>query len=217
MRGRIASAVIVACAAAAVLWLIYKHQTESASGVLPHGHGIKCLKADGSTPCGDPDIASLNLSLAGLKQLGQAAKTVASDTKSLVSDTQGAVSDAKQVGSDGQQVASDVKQVGTDVKNGDLKQAVSDAKQTGSDTKSAVSDTKTAAADPQQVGSDAKQTVKDLQGIASLSLKSPDGAMNCAQNDGSACNDNQTKALQTHAAQMTPSITVKREVDQASN
>jgi hypothetical protein len=59
--------------------------------------------------------------------------------------------------------------------------------------------------------------LNDLKGIGALALKSPDGAMNCAQNDGSACNDNQTKALQVHAAQKTPPITVKREADPQSN
>jgi hypothetical protein len=214
---RMASTVIVVCALVAVLWFIYQRHTESASGALPRGHGIKCLKSDRLTPCGNLEIASLNLSLAGLKQLGQAAKTAVNDTKGLVSDTQGAVSDAKQVGADGQQVASDVKQVRTDVQNKDLKQAVSDAKQTGSDAKSAEGDVKTAVGDPQQVAGDAQQVFKDLQGIGSVSLKSPDGAMNCTQNDGSACNDSQTKSLQAHAAQMAPAITVKREADQASN
>jgi hypothetical protein len=216
MRAKFAWAAIVVIAVLAAV-LVYRHRSENATGVLPPGHGIKCLKADGSTPCGNPEIDSLNLSLSSLKQFGQAAKTVVSDSKTVVTDTQGAVSDTKQVGADGQQVVSDVKQVGTDVKNNDMKQAVSDAKQTGSDAKSAEGDVKTAAGDPQQVGSDAKQVVKDLQGIQNVSLKAPDGAMNCAQTDGSACNDTQTKALQTQAAQMTPAINVQREVDQPSN
>jgi hypothetical protein len=216
MRAKSTSAVIAVCAVVAVL-LVYRHNHASAAGALPPGHGITCLKSDGSTPCGNPDIDSLNLSLANLKQLGQSAKTVVTDSKTVVSDTQGAVSDTKQVGADGQQVVSDVKQVGTDVKNKDMNQAVSDAQQTGSDAKTAEGDVKTAVGDPQQVGSDAQQVLTDLKAIKNVSLKSPDGAMNCAQNDGSACNDNQTKALQTHAAQMTPSITVKRQVDQASN
>jgi hypothetical protein len=216
MRAKFIWTALVVFALVAVL-LVYRHRSAGAAGVLPPGHGIRCLKADESTPCGNPEIDSLNLNLSNLKQFGQAAKTAVTDSKTVVSDTQGAVSDTKQVGADGQQVVSDVKQVGSDVKNNDLKQAVSDAKQTGSDAKTAGGDVKTAVGDPQQVGGDAQQVVKDLQGIKNVSLKSPDGAMNCAQNDGSACNDNQTKALQTQAAQMTPAITVKREVDQPGN
>jgi hypothetical protein len=216
MRAKSTSAVIVVCAAAAVLLLVYTHKHGRAAAGAP-GHQIWCLKADGFTPCGDPEIDSLNSAIAGIKQFGQAAKTVATDTKTAVTDTQGAVGDVQQVGSDGQQLGSDAKQLATDAKNKDLKQGVSDAQQAGSDAKGAVGDVKTVAGDPQQVGSDAQQVLKDLKGIGSLSLNAPDGSMNCAQTDGSACSDNQTKALQTHAAQMTPSITVKREVDQASN
>jgi hypothetical protein len=216
MREILRPAIIVACAAIAGL-LVYQHMKASVAGALPSGHGITCLKADGATPCGNPEIDSLNLNLASLKQLGQTAKTVVTDSKTAVTDTKGAVSDVQQVGSDGKQLGSDAKQLGTDAKNKDLKQGVADAKQAGSDGKSAVGDVKTAVGDPQQVVSDSQQVIKDLKGIKNVSLKAPDGSMNCSQTDGSACNDNQTKALQTHAAQMAPSITVKREADQASN
>jgi hypothetical protein len=216
MRAKSISAVIAICAAVAVL-VVYHYKNASAAGTLPPGHGITCLKSDGSTPCGNPEIDSLNLNLSNLKQLGQTAKTVVTDSKTVVSDSKSAVSDVQQVGSDGKQLGSDAKQLGTDAKNKDLKQGVTDAKQTGSDAKTAEGDVKTVAGDPQQVGSDAQQVIKDLKGIKNVSLKAPDGSMNCAQTDGSACSDNQTKALQTHAAQMNPSINVKREVDQASN
>jgi hypothetical protein len=104
------------------------------------------------------------------------------------------------------------------------KQTVSDVKQAVSDVKGAVGDAQQTKSDAQQAGQDVKQnlldvkkTFKDLAGIKTLALKALDGSMNCAQNDGSACNDDQTKALQSKAAQKTPPLTVTREVDQASN
>lgn len=104
------------------------------------------------------------------------------------------------------------------------KQTVADAKQAVSDVKSAVGDAQQTKSDAQQAGQDVKQnlqdvkkTFKDLAGIKSLALKALDGSMNCTQNDGSACNDTQTKALQAKAAQKSPPLTVQREVDQASN
>jgi hypothetical protein len=216
MRAIFRPAIIVVCVAVAVL-LVYRHKNVSDAVTLPPGHGITCLKADGATPCGNPEIDSLNMNLASLKKLGQTAKTVVTDSKTAVTDTKGDVSDVQQVGSDGKQLGSDAKQLGTDAKNKDLKQGVADSKQAGSDGKSAEGDVKTVAGDPQQVVSDSQQVIKDLKGIKSVSLKAPNGSLNCSQTDGSACNDNQTKALQTHAAQMAPSITVKREADQASN
>ncbi len=79
------------------------------------------------------------------------------------------MSDAKQTASDGQQIG--------------------DAQQTKSDAQSAVQDV-------QQNAQDVAQTAKDLKGIGSLALKALDGTMDCTQNNGSACNDTQTKALQ---------------------
>jgi hypothetical protein len=123
-------------------------------------------------------------------------------------------------------VGSDAQQVGSDIKKplANPKQTVSDVKAAVSDVKSAVSNAQQTKSDAQQAGQDVKQgaqdvkkTFKDLIGIKSLALNALDGSMNCAQNDGSACNDNQTKALQAKAAQKTPPLTVSREVDQASN
>jgi len=217
MRVKTAFALLAIFAAAAVLLAVSSRKNAIVAGELPPGHGIKCLKADGQTPCGDAELASLKSDIAGLKKLVHVGKTVTSDTKTAVSDTKSSVGDAQQGGDDGKQVGSDAKQVGADVKNKDLKQGVKDAKQAGGDAKTAKDDVKTAVGDPKQVVGDVQQVIQDLTGIGSISLKSPDGQMNCAQNDGSACNDSQTKALKTHAAQKKPSITVQREADQASN
>jgi methyl-accepting chemotaxis protein len=178
---------------------------------MPPGHGIKCLKSDGS-PCGTPEVNDL-------------AQDVA-DTENTVGDSKSAVGDAQQNGSDAKQAASDAKQLSADAKNplAHPKQTVADAKQAVSDVKSAVGDAQQTKSDAQQAGQDVKQnlqdvkkTFKDLAGIKSLALKALDGSMNCSQNDGSACNDTQTKALQAKAAQKTPPLTVQREVDQAGN
>ena len=182
-----------------------------ANGQLPPGHGIKCLKADG-TPCGNPEISDLNKDI--------------TDFKATFADTKSTAGDAKQNVSDAQQVGSDAKQLGADAKQpvSNAKQGVSDAKQTTSDVKSSYSDAQQTKSDTQQTSqdvqqnlADVKQTVKDLFGIKSVALKSPDGSMNCTQNDETACNDSQTKALKTHAAQKTPPINVQREADQPSN
>jgi len=217
MRVKIPLAIVAVSAAAAVLLAVNSRNNAVATSELPPGHGIKCLKADGQTPCGDAELASLKSDIASFKKLVQVGKTVTSDTKTAVSDTKSAVGDAQQVGADGQQLGSDGKKIESDAKNKDLKQGVKDAKQAGGDAKTAVGDAKTAAGDPKQVVGDGQQVIKDLTGIGSISLKSPDGSMSCAQNDGSACNDKQTKALQSRAAQKQPPITVKREADQASN
>jgi methyl-accepting chemotaxis protein len=177
----------------------------------PAGHGIKCLKADGS-PCGNPEVSDLNKDIADFK-------ATFGDAKSTVGDAQQNVADAKQVGGDAKQVGSDAKQPITNAAQG-----YGDAKQTVSDTKSAYGDAQQTKSDTQQTGQDVKQnlqdvkqTLKDLVGIKSLALKAPDGSVNCAQNDDSACSDSQTKALQKHAAQKTPPITVQREADQPTS
>ena len=181
------------------------------AGQMPPGHGISCQKSDGS-PCGDPEISNL-------KQTVTDAKSTVSDSQSTVSDAQQNVSDVKQVGGDAQQVGSD------------MKQPLANPKQTVSDVKQAVSDVKSAVGDVQQTKSDAQQTVQDvpqnvqdvkktlkgLAGIKSIALKALDGSMDCAQNDGSACTDIQTKALQNAAAQKNPPLTITREVDQQNN
>jgi hypothetical protein len=178
---------------------------------MPPGHGIKCLKADG-TPCGNPEVNDLNQDITD-------AKSTVSDSKSTVGDAQQNVSDAKQVSGDAQQLGQDAKKP-----LANPKQTVADGKQAASDVKSAYGDAQQSISDAQQAGQDVKQnlqdvkkTVKDLIGIKSLALKAPDGAMNCAQNDGSACTDSQTKAVQTDAAQKQPPIIVQREVDQPTN
>lgn len=179
------------------------------AGQMPPGHGVKCLKADGKTPCGNSEISDLNNDIKDLK-------ATVGDAKSTVSDAQQNVSDAQQVGGDAKQAGSDAKHPAAN-----SKQDVSDAKQAGSDAKSAYGDAQQTKSDAQQTVQDvqqnvqdAAQTVKDLKGIGSLALKALDGTMNCAQNDGSACSDSQTKALQIHAAQKNPPIQVKREVDE---
>jgi hypothetical protein len=172
----------------------------------PPGHAIKCAKADGKSPCTAAEVAALNKDIA--------------DAKQTYGDTTGAVSDTKQTVPDAEQVGSDAKQLGTDAAH-----PVANAKQIPKDVKGAVSDTKQAYSDPgtvksdvQQVGQDAKQDVQDvgksLKGIKALFLKSPDGSLACKQEDESACNDDQTKALKTQAASKTPPVTVTREVDQ---
>jgi methyl-accepting chemotaxis protein len=178
------------------------------AGQMPPGHGIKCLKADG-TPCGSSEVNDLNQDVTD-------AKTTVSDSQSTVSDTQQNVSDAKQVGSDAQQLGSDARQP-----LANPKQDASDAKQAVSDVKSAVGDAQQTKSDAQQAAQDVKQNLQDvkktLAGIKSLSLKALDGSMNCAQNDGSACSDTQTKALKNVAGQKAPPLTINREVDQPSN
>ena len=202
MRSKIGWAIVVVCVAAAV-YLAVKNRRAIAAGDMPFGHGITCLKADGQTPCGDDEISNLNNDILGLKKVVAMGKTVASDTKTAVGDAKGVVGDAAQG-------VSDAKQLGSDAKSKNLAQGVSDAK-------TAAGDAKTAEGDAQGATGDGQQVVTDMKGIGSLKLKSPNGAVNCAQDNGSACSDAQTKALQTHAAQKTPPITVKRDVDQASN
>jgi methyl-accepting chemotaxis protein len=196
---------------AASIQTLAQSNANAPSGQMPPGHGIKCLKADG-TPCGNPEVSDLNQTVTD-------AKTTVADSQSTVSDAQQNVSDTQQVGSDAQQVGSDMKQP-----LANPKQTVSDAKQAVSDVKSAVGDVQQTKSDAQQAAQDVKQnledvkkTLKNLAGIKSLSLKALDGSMNCAQNDGSACTDIQTRALKTQAAQKTPPLTVTREVDQPAN
>lgn len=195
--------------AAAMLLAAQAGNPAPTAGQMPPGHGIKCLKADEKTPCGSSEISDLSNDIKDLK-------ATFGDAKSTVSDAQQNVSDAKQV-------AGDAKQIGSDARHpaANSKQDVSDAKQAGSDAKSAYddaqqtkSDTQQTVQDVQQNVQDAAQTVKGLKGIGSLALKALDGTMSCAQNDGSACTDSQTKALQVHAAQKNPPVNVKREVDQ---
>ena len=191
---------------AAALPLAAQNTAASSAPAMPPGHAIKCAKADGKTPCTNDEVAALNKDIA--------------DAKQTYGDTTGAVSNVKQTPSDAEQVGSDAKQLGTDAAH-----PVANAKQIPKDVKGAVSDTKQAYSDPgtvksdvQQVAQDAKQDVQDvgksLKGIKALFLKSPDGSLACKQQDESACNDDQTKALKVHAASKTPPVTVTREVDQ---
>jgi hypothetical protein len=213
MRTKMVSAVVAVCAAGAVLLVVNSYRNARAAGDMPTGHGIRCLKADGQTPCGDPEVSDLNDDLAGIKKLINNAKSVVSDSKSATGDAQQAGSDGKQLQSDGQQLGSDAKQLGSDAKNKDLKSGVNDAKQAAGDAKSAAGDAKTAEGDAKQVVGDAQQVIQDLKGIGSLSLVSSNGAMNCTQNNGTFCTDDQTKALQLHAAQKAPPLTIRRQVD----
>jgi len=94
---------------------------------------------------------------------------------------------------------------------------VNDAKQAAGDAKTAAGDAKTAAGDAKQVLGDAKGVIQDLKGIGSLSLVSSNGALSCMQDNGAACTDDQTKALQTHAALKSPPLTIRRQVDGTPN
>lgn len=216
MRSKIGWA-IVAAGVAAALYMAAKYKQAITAGDMPPGHGIKCLKADGLTPCGDAEISNLNNDILGIKKVVAIGKTVTGDTKTAVGDAKGVVDDAEQGVSDAKQLGSDAKQLGSDAKSKNLAQGVSDAKAAAGDAKTAKGDTQTAVGDAQSTVGDGQQVVSDLKGIGSFKLKSSDGAVNCTQENGSACSDAQTKALQTHAAQKTPPITVKRDVDQASN
>jgi hypothetical protein len=186
-------------------------QNASQPSQAPPGHGIKCLKADG-TPCANPEVSDLNNDIADLKQ-------TFSDAKSTVGDTQQSVGDVQQAASDTKQTATDAKHPIANAKQGisDGKQTVGDGKQVTGDVQQTKSDAQSTVQDVQQNAQDLAQTAKDLKGIASLALKKLDGTMSCTQTNGSVCTDNQTKALQTHAAQKKPPITVQREADQASN
>jgi chromosome segregation ATPase len=189
-------------------------QNQAQSAQAPQGHAIKCLQADGKTPCVAPQVSDLNQDIADFKQ-------TFSDAKSTVGDTQQTVGDVQQNGSDVKQTASDAKHpianAGQAV--GDTKQTYSDAQQTYGDAQQTKSDAQSTVQDVQQNAQDLAQTAKDLKGIGSLTLRALDGTMSCTQENGAACTDNQTKALQTHAAQKKPPLTVVRQVDQtkASN
>jgi methyl-accepting chemotaxis protein len=212
--------------AAPAMQLAAQSNANSQPAQAPPGHGIKCLKADGKTPCGNPEVSDLNKDIADFK-------ATFGDAKAAVGDTQQTVGDVKQTGSDAKQAGADTKQAAADAKHpvANAKQEASDAKQTGSDAKQVYGDAQQTYGDAQQTKSDAQstaqdvqqnaqdiaQTAKDLKGIGSLALRALDGSMSCTQEGGSACTDNQTKALKTHAAQKKPPLTVKREADQASN
>lgn len=216
MRSKIGWAIVAMCVAVAIYFAV-KNRQAIAAGDMPSGHGIRCLKADGLTPCGNAEISDLNGDILGLKKVVAVGKTVVGDTKTAVADAKTVAGDAQQGVSDAKQLGSDGKQLGSDAKSRNLAKGVSDAKTAAGDAKTAKGDAQTAVGDAQAAAGDGQQVAKDLQGIGSLSLKSPNGAVNCAQDNGSACTDAQTKALQAHAAQKTPPITVKRDVDQASN
>ena len=212
--------------AASAVRLAAQNQPSAIPTDPPPGHGIKCLKADGKTPCQNPEVADLNKDTKDLKTTFGDAKATAGDSKSAVDDSKQAVGDAQQTGADTKQTAADAKHPVANAKQGigDAKQTGSDAKQTYGDAQQAYGDAQSAKSDAQSTGQDVKQnvqdvaqTAKDLKGIGSLALKALDGSMSCAQDNGSACNDDQTKALKSHAAQKTPPITVKREVDQPNN
>lgn len=180
-------------------------QSQAQPAKAPPGHAIKCLKADGKTPCASPEVSDLNKDIADLKQ-------TFGDAKSTVGDTQQTVGDAQQTGADVKQTAADVKHP---VAN--AKQTASDGQQAYGDVQQTKSDAQSTSQDVQQNVQEVVQTAKDLKGIGSLALQALDGTLSCTQENGSACTDNQTKGLQTHAAQKKPPITVKREVDQANN
>jgi uncharacterized protein YjbJ (UPF0337 family) len=187
-------------------------QSQAQPAKAPPGHAIKCLKADAKTPCANPEVSDLNQDIADLKQ-------TFGDAKSTVGDTQQSVGDVQQTGADVKQTAGDVKHPIANAKQvvGDAKQTASDGQQTYGDVQQTKSDAQSTTQDVKQNVLDLAQTAKDLKGIGSLALQALDGTMSCTQENGSACSDNQTKALQTHAAQKKPPITVKREVDQADN
>jgi len=180
------------------------------AGEMPPGHGVQCLKADGKTPCGNSEVSDLNQDIKNLKATFSDAKSTTGDVQQNVTDAQQEGSDAKQMGSDAKHPVSNA---GHDV--ADAKQAAGDAKSAYGDAQQTNSDAQQTGQDVKQNVQDAEQTIKDLKGIGLLALKKVDGTMNCAQNDGSPCSDSQTKALQSHASQKTPPITVKREADQA--
>jgi hypothetical protein len=192
--------------------LAAQSQAQTQPSQAPPGHAMKCLQADGKTPCAPSAVADLNQDISDLKQ-------TIGDAKSTVGDTQQTVGDVKQTGSDAKQSATDVAHPIANIKQivPDAKQTASDAQQSYGDVQQTKSDAKSTTQDVKQNVQDLAQTAKDLKGIGSLVLQKLDGTMNCTQNDGSACTDNQTKALQTHAAQKTPPLTVQREVDQPSN
>jgi len=212
MQVRILTLSAVLLLAAPAMQLAAQSNASSQPASVPPGHGIKCLKADGKTPCQPPEVSDLNKDIADFK-------ATFGDAKSTVGDSQQVVGDAKQNGADAKQVAADAKHPVANAKQGvgDTKQAASDAKQTYGDAQQAKSDAESTTQDVQQSAQDVAQTAKDLKGIGSLALHALDGTMSCTQDNGAACTDNQTKALQTHAATKKPPITVKREVDQPSN
>jgi len=217
MRAKVVSAVVVVCAVGAVLLVVNSYRKARAAGDMPSGHGITCLKADGQTPCASTDVSDLNDDLSGIKKLFSGAKSVVTDSKSATSDAQQAGSDGQQLESDGQQLGSDAKQLASDAKNKDLKSGVNDAKQAASDAQTAANDAKTADGDAKQVLGDAQGVIQDLKGIGSLSLVSTNGTLSCMQENGAACTDDQTRALQAHAAQKSPPLTIRRQVDGISN
>jgi hypothetical protein len=217
MRAKIIGVVAVVFTAVAVLLAVNSNKNMSAASNLPSGHQIKCLKADGETPCGAPEISALNDDLSGLKKAVGAVKSAVTDTKTAKGDAKQSGSDGQQVVTDGKQGGSDAKKLGSDVKNKDIGQGVKDAKTVVGDGKQAEGDVKTATGDAKTAVGDATKVIKDLKGIGSLSLLARDGSMSCQQETGEACSDAQTKALQIHAAQKNPALTIEREADEARN
>ena len=217
MRSRVLWVVVALCLVVALLLGIKKHKSATATGEVSPVHGIKCLMADGQTPCGSHEVSDLNDDIAGLKKLvgvaksaAGAAKSVAGAAKTVAGAAKGAIGDAQQAGSDAKQLGSDAKQLGSDAKNKNISQGVGDAQQAGSDAKTSTGDTK-------QLGGDAQQVTQALKGIGNLTLQSPDGTLGCVQTNGSACSSDQIRALQTHAAQKLPPLTIQGEVEQSSN
>jgi hypothetical protein len=196
--------------AAPATHLAAQSRTQPQPAEAPPGHAIKCLQSDRKTPCVSPQVSDLNKDIADLKQTFD-------DAKSTVGDTQQTVGDAQQNGSDVKQSASDAKHPIANGKQavGDTKQTYGDTKQTYGDAQQTKSDAQSTVQDVQQNAQDLAQTAKDLKGIGALALRALDGTMSCTQENGAACTDNQTKALQTHAAQKKPPLTVVRQVEQA--
>lgn len=212
MRGRTLVAPMVLTLAAASVWLMVRQPgTVWSSFGHPAGRDIKCALSDGRTPCSPDDVESLNSDISKFKQLVTDGKSAAGDGQQATGDTKQATGDAKQLGSDAKHPVANAKQL-----VGDAQQVGSDGKQVVDDGKQVTGDAKQVVQDAKDIPSATKGVLKDLKGIGSIALKSMDGKLNCKQNDGSPCNDDQTNALKTQAAQKQPPLTIIREVDHAN-
>ena len=211
MRARIVSAV-AAFAVTAVLWfLVRKPANVLSSGDLPPGHGIRCAHSDGLTPCTPEDVSHLNSELSKFKQLISDGKSAAGDGQQATGHANQAAADAQQLGSDANHPRANAKQL-----VGYAKQAGAGGKQVVDDGKQVTDDARQVVQDAKDIPSATKGVLKDLRGIGSIALKSVDGKLSCRQDDGSPCNDDQTNALKTQAAQKQPPLSIIREVDRAN-
>src|SRR5580704_692629 len=105
MKTKIVGVVAVMCVAVAVALAVISNKNGKTVGILPAGHGIKCLKADGTTPCGDPEVSNLNGLISGVQKAVATAQAAKDKAQGVVNQVQQAGQEAKQLGQDAKQTA----------------------------------------------------------------------------------------------------------------